>query len=236
MKHRGLVILLATAGAVGVALLLAWGNSGPGDINWDGITVSLPLSKAEFYNESGLMLAVASEPQDVIAGISGKVVGVTDRSVEIENGPITMKYRGMMTVQGQGKDKVRLIKFGDEVRKGKTVIGKLEMGKPDPYVAELRVQLIFGVKPEAAPFKDRYQSEGQRLYVMLCTGCHRVFGVVALSGGKLNDGELANEDNLADVIRNGAIGMPPFWQSLGDGEIQAIAHYLCNEVCVKPGQ
>ena len=62
-----------------------------------------------------------------------------------------------------------------------------------------------------------------------CGGCH-TFGPANSSGTigpNLDDIDL-NKDEIAQQVRNGGGGMPPFGDSLSDDEIDAVADYVEN--------
>ena len=62
-----------------------------------------------------------------------------------------------------------------------------------------------------------------------CGGCH-TFGPANSNGTvgpNLNDIDLS-KDEIEQQVRNGGGGMPPFGDSLSDGEIEAVADYVEN--------
>jgi hypothetical protein len=194
---------------------------------WDGIKLVAPFESAKGQEDQGEALFETAQPRLVQASIGGRVSSVSERILEISEGELTVRYRGLFPSNLQA---------GQSVKAGE-VIGQLKLGQPDPLIAKLWIRVTRGSLAVAPPFKSPFKSDGQRIYVTGCVGCHQMRKIQVLVDGKLRNGEIATEEKLASKIRLGGkiskddpLAMPPFSaEVLPDTELREVTFYLCKE-------
>ena len=83
--------------------------------------------------------------------------------------------------------------------------------------------------PAAAAVDPAVMSEGEKLYLASCAGCHQPNGAgVATFPALAGNPDLADKDLVIDRILNGKVPMPSFADQYDDQQIAAIATYVRN--------
>jgi hypothetical protein len=220
-----LIPLLAGLGSV----LIAIRGIGPPTLRWNGISLVQPVDSASIYEDQGAVLFETPQAESVRAAIGGTVSSVSERHLEIVQGQLVVRYRGLFS------DKLHI---GQTVKRGE-VVGRLELDRPDPTVAKLWMLVLDNREPVIPPLKPRFPGEGQRIYAMSCAGCHQMRGIAAIEDGKLGSGRPLTDENVEYEIRNGGTfnktnGLPPmpaFDKVLTETEIKAVTLFLCRDLC-----
>jgi hypothetical protein len=221
-----LAIIPILAGMCSIVVAVR-GSSAP-SLRWSGISITQPVDGARVYEDRGEVLFESGQAQAVRAAIGGTVTAASERRLEITEGPLVLRYRGLFSNE----------KIGSRVHRG-GIVGRLELGRPDPAIAKLWMQLLDNGTPVLPHLTARFPTEGQRIYSMSCAGCHQMRGVAAVENGKLWSGRPATEETVEREIREGghfntARNLPPmpkFQDVLSDPEIKAVTAYLCRNEC-----
>jgi cytochrome c553 len=225
---RALSLVPVLAAIAAVFTFYAFGDTHTILKKWGGIALVEPVdeAKAKVYEDQGEALFEVQQSLPVRAAMAGVVSAVSSRTLETVNGSVTVKYRGL--VLGD-------IKIGKKLTRGE-VIGKLEVGRPDPLSARLWMQLSRDDRIIPPPLKPRFENRAQRILSLGCVGCHQMREIYPLSDGRMRNGALATESAIAESIRHGGkvrgpMAMPPFKDSLSEEEIRAVTVFLCRNRC-----
>ena len=74
-------------------------------------------------------------------------------------------------------------------------------------------------------------TQGEQVFRANCAGCHGLQGEGGTEGPSLHalPAESATVPGVANVVRRGPNGMPPFANQLSDADVQAVADYVVSE-------
>jgi hypothetical protein len=225
-RRKGVVPWLPLLAAIGTLITFVTVR-GAQTQEWGGLKLVVPVESANGQEDQGEALFETGQPALVQASIGGRVSSLSERGLEITDGRLTVRYRGLFPSN---------LQTGQSVKAGE-VIGQLKLGRPDPLVAKLWMGVARDSQAIAPPFKNPFESDGQRIYVMGCVGCHQMRKIQVLVGGKLRNGDIATEQSLAVKIRRGGkiskddpVAMPPFSEEvLPDTELREVTFYLCKQ-------
>src|SRR5438105_2967133 len=77
-----------------VALVTFFSARGSQTEEWDGIKLTAPVESARTLEDQNEALFETEEPALVQAAIAGKASSVSERTLELTDGSITVRYRG----------------------------------------------------------------------------------------------------------------------------------------------